>query len=83
MAGSYNDIVNKDGSLKSDMVIDLMFEDGDYVVDTIKELYGMIWYLAYVLNVSDVYGNAKDAVEEARTFYEEGLKISPSNLLKE
>jgi len=49
MAGSYNDIVNNDGSLKSDMVIDLMFEDGDYVVETIKELYGMIWYLAYVL----------------------------------
>jgi len=72
MAGSYKDIVNKDGSLKDDMVIDLMFEDGDYVVETIKEMYAMIWYLARKVERLEGYDGETYAVAEALFNYEEG-----------
>lgn len=78
MAGSYNHIIDKDGGLsKGRDVLDMLDTGGD-VFEAIEELYGMIWYLAQQSILSETYSTTKDAVEDSRIFYQEGLRISPT-----
>ena len=83
MAGSFNHIVDIDGGLFSDMGIVAMLDTGVDVFETIEQMYGMIWYMAYALEAADAYENRKDAIDEARVFYKEGLNISPTKRYKE
>lgn len=83
MAGSYNHIVDKYGRLRPQQEIVDMLGNGGDGFEVIEEMYSMIWYLGYLLKVSEVYGTAKDAVDEAHTFYKEGLKLSPSTQYKD
>jgi hypothetical protein len=71
MAGSYGHVVQKDGNLASNSRVVGMLENGGDVFECVEEMYGMIWYLA-----SQQYGREKQAVEDARKNYKEGLKIA-------
>lgn len=82
MAGSYNHVVDDNGGLLSNERVNGMLENGGDVFEAVEEMYGMIWYLAYQLESSDGYENRNDAIEEAREFYKEGLKLSPTKRYK-
>jgi hypothetical protein len=72
MAGGYGHVVQKDGNLVSDIRIPEMLDTGGDVVETIREMYGMIWYLAGTHSPD----REKAVIEDARHNYQQGLKIA-------
>jgi hypothetical protein len=74
MAGSYGHIVQKDGNLRAPLMISNILEDGGDVVETVEEMYGMIWFLIHE-NVK-WSGREKQMIQEARRHYQEGLKFA-------
>lgn len=76
MAGSFNHVVDKQGVLRKNSLLDHM---GD-AAEAIEEMYGMIWYLADII-ANEQSGSAADAslyVEDARQNYKKGLEVAPS-----
>lgn len=74
MAGSYNHIVDEQGRLIGPMEMAQMLDTGGDVYETIREMFGMIWYLAE--ESTDGF-NSPAAVEAAERNYKEGLALSP------
>jgi hypothetical protein len=72
MAGSYNHATTDDGRLRSPETMSVATETPGDAYETIKEMYGMIWYLANGLPV---------LVEDARRNYRSGLLLSPGHEL--
>jgi hypothetical protein len=72
MAGSYNHVVNDNGTLASNKWIAGMVENGGDMYETIEEMYGMIWELAASIDPIDPAPH----VERARQQYKTGLAIS-------
>lgn len=70
MAGSYKHCVNDEGQFIGTAYLDHL---GD-AYEALEEMYGMIWFLA---------GAGAENVEEARSNYKEGLRISPGVKLEE
>jgi len=68
MAGSYNHAVAVDGRLRNERNMTIATETQGDAYETIEEMYGMIWYLA---------GGSPDRVEVARTYWQDGIVISP------
>lgn len=88
MAGSYNHVVEDDGSLLPNTApfgIG-MLENGGDVFEAVEEMYGMIWFLADELSHCYPHNMNEDGVpglvEEARQNYREGLKKSPTKRYK-
>jgi hypothetical protein len=88
MAGSYNHVVKKDGSLlKPERVCGMLDSYSGDVFEAVEEMYGMIWYLAealshcYPWNLED--GGVPHIVEEARQNYRRGLQMSPTKRYQE
>lgn len=86
MAGSYNHVVEDDGSLASNETVAGMLENGGDVFEAVEQMYGMIWYLAERLNANLPAGapafrdlDRLDLVEEARKNYQQGLRWSPTD----
>jgi hypothetical protein len=83
MAGSYNHVVNDDGTLKSNEALVNSLETGGDVYEAIEEMYGMIWWLANKLDESlpSMFGphDTPFIVEQARLMHHEGLEISAAN----
>lgn len=91
MAGSFNHIVNKDtGALRSNASALSMLDchHGD-VFEALEEMYGMIWYLAWVGALGMIPGGmgtdddirpiAMEGIETARVNYRDGLAYSPTS----
>jgi len=80
MAGSYENVTTGSGSLmnQKNILESLDIPVGGDAYEAIEEMYGMIWYLAGKLVEAEVYSDPLDAVEEASTFHEDGLKESPT-----
>jgi hypothetical protein len=76
MAGSYNHIVTSHGNLVSNERFVQMVENLGDAYETVEEMYGMIWWLAYVSNLD---APAEEVVEIARQNYEDGLKLAKAN----
>lgn len=77
MAGSYNHVVTNSGNLASNERVVDMLENGGDVFEAVEEMFGMIWYLAGKLVPDDENADAvKEAVEDARQGYKEGLELS-------
>jgi hypothetical protein len=74
MAGSYGQIVQKDGNLASNRRVAEMLENDDDVFETVEEMYGMIWFL--VGNNPQWAGREKAMIHEARRDYRQGLKVA-------
>lgn len=87
MAGSYNHVVKKDGSLmKADRALRQLDCYHNDAFETIEEMYGMIWYLARDLDNELPHagpGSIAELVEKARQNYKIGLEISPTPRYKE
>lgn len=84
MAGSYNHIVNEDGSLKTDREIYNNLDNaGDYI-ECITEMYGMIWWLADVHaqgildNPDDHHSVSQALVNASQKHHQIGLRHSPN-----
>lgn len=79
MAGSYNHVVKKDGSLQKPERVCSMLEcmSGD-VYEAVEEMYGMIWYLADRLALNSYMTDTAEWVETARLNYKLGLALSPT-----
>lgn len=86
MAGSYNHVVEDDGSLlptTAPFGIG-MLENGGDVFEAVEEMYGMIWYLANIPLIGKHLGEVPlDLVELARQNYREGLRLSPTERYQE
>jgi hypothetical protein len=79
MAGSYEHVTEKDGSLSTNNSMYNMLDNIGDVYETVEEMYGMIWYLANRLDeLLPGSGDLKDIVEEARQNYELGISYSPT-----
>jgi len=77
MAGSYMHVVTNTGRLKSNERMVKSLETGGDMFEAVEELYGMIWYLAGELVPDKEDAEAvKEAVEDARKLYQDGLKLS-------
>lgn len=74
MAGSYGHVVQKDGNLRAGLAISNALDTGGDVVETVEQMYGMIWYLVHA-NVK-WSGQEKAIIEEARRNYQTGLKVA-------
>lgn len=87
MAGSYNHVIEDDGSLSSNETVVGMLENGGDVFEAIEEMYGMIWELADVIvwetGTPGDMEQLKERVELARLNYKEGLKKSPTKRYQE
>jgi len=87
MAGSYNHVVKKDGSLlKSDRVQGMLECTSGDVFECVEEMYGMIWYLAFRLDAylpNQTEGSVAGLVEDARRNYRMGLQFSPTRRYKD
>lgn len=87
MAGSYNHVIEDDGSLSDNETVVGMLENGGDVYEAIEEMYGMIWELADALVwETGIPGNVeqlKERVELARVNYKEGLIKSPTQRYRE
>lgn len=82
MAGSYNHVITNSGQLRNRLnVLDMLDARGcPDVYEAIKELYGMIWYLANLVDGDGRYEGLMtkaQIVEEARQNYKDGLELSP------
>ncbi len=73
MAGSYGHIIQKDGNLRSNSQITQSLGNGGDVFEAVEEMYGMIWFLA-----GTYLGREKQMVEDARKYYQQGLKTAKS-----
>ena len=86
MAGSYNHVARKDGSLDTNSGICglPLLDNGGDVYETIEQMYGMIWWLAGRLAEAPYEysglpeDDIKELVEQARKNYEQGLRRSPT-----
>lgn len=90
MAGSYNHVVNNDGTLMDNdrmMISGAMIENLGDAYEAIEEMYGMIWFLAHQAVAPHIpleqfqylhYARemVKDIVETARQNYKDGLEVS-------
>lgn len=87
MAGSYNAVVTKNGNLKSNESLIESLETGGDTFEAVEELYGMIWFLAWMAVAPHLDINqfksleyaremVKDLVEHARQNYDSGLAVS-------
>jgi len=87
VAGSYNHVVNNDGTLGSNEFVVGMLENGGDVYEAVEEMYGMIWVLAWQAAAPHVSfdffkslefsrESVKDIVEFARQNYKDGLEAS-------
>lgn len=87
MAGSYGQIIQKDGNLASNERVAECLETGGDVFECVEEMYGMIWFLAHLGVAPHVAieefeslqfsrEGIKDMVETARRNYQEGLKVA-------
>lgn len=85
MAGSYKDLVDKDGHLKP--ADDMTAQETAEAYEVIAELYGMVWWLAHQCVAPHIHPEAlhsleffresmKDVVEAARQNNDEGVEIS-------
>ena len=86
MAGSYDHVTKSNGALRKpqDLLDMLDCSSGD-VYEAIEEMYGMIWYLGWVIAM-DQSGNQADPalyVEAAREEYKTGLVESPTKRFQE
>jgi hypothetical protein len=87
MAGSYQHVVEH-GALLSNEEVNGMLENGGDVYEAVKQMYGMIWYLADALATQVAYQNAPNLsaksalraayVEAAERQYKNGLALSPT-----
>lgn len=87
MAGSYNHVVTNKGNLDSNERVVGMLETGGDVFEAVKDMYGMIWWLAKQ-NVGglDINGDpvstevmaerTKEWVEKAQQNSKQGLTIA-------
>lgn len=78
MAGSYNHCVDEHGRLLSNsdmMITGAMIENLGDAYEAIEEMYGMIWFLAVMIQDAPAMSPA-DLVEHARQNYKAGLKLS-------
>lgn len=72
MAGSYGHVTNNEaGQLLSNQDVADMLENGGDVYEAVRQMYGMIWYLA---------DGSWNNVEQARMNYKTGLEMSPGVL---
>lgn len=74
MAGGFGHVVQKDGNLASWQRVTESLDTPTEVFDTVREMYGMIWFLAG--NNPSWIGREKQIIENARNQYKEGLKIA-------
>lgn len=80
MAGSYNHVTDDDSSLAPNAYIRERLDTMGDAIETIEELYGMIWYLASVGKYHAKLGSASpvEIVEDARENFKLGLEASPT-----
>lgn len=73
MAGSYHHATTKSGKLRSNETFVEMVENLGDAYETVEELYGMIWYLAWYMRGEDADSRA-EIVERARQNFREGIE---------
>lgn len=87
MAGSYRHVVTRNGNLKSNEALIESLETGGDVFETVEELYGMVWFLAWqsaapglglteFKNLQYAREMVKHMVEAARRHHTLGLQAS-------
>lgn len=76
MTGSWKHFTNGQGRF----IGSSMLENGGDVVEALEEAYGMVWYLASLVEENEPY--TARMVEEARQRYKEGLQVSPGFTLR-
>lgn len=79
MAGSYNHAVDRDtGQLRNSQHMLIATDTHGDAYETIEEMFGMIWYLASLLEVASDGEVLRSAwVAGARANYRAGLALSP------
>lgn len=82
MAGSYNHVIDNKGDLLNNdrmMISGAMIENLGDAYEAIEEMYGMIWWLANLVEGSTP---PEIHVEKARQNYTVGLKLAQQNTNK-
>jgi hypothetical protein len=75
MAGGYNHIVTRKGNLVSNETFVGMIENLGDAYEMAEEMYGMIWFLAHMVQDAPAMTPAQ-LVEQARQHYKEGLALA-------
>jgi hypothetical protein len=75
MAGGYNHIVTNKGNLVSNERFVGMIENLGDAYEMAEEMYGMIWFLAYMVQDAPAMTPA-ELVEHARQNHQAGLKLA-------
>ena len=78
MAGSYNHCITDEGKLRSPESLARMLENGGDVFEAVEEMYGMIWFLASMVQDAPAMP-PEELVEHARQNYPEGLELARQN----
>jgi hypothetical protein len=79
MPGSYNHIITDTGQLISNEEFPKMIENLEDAYETIREMYGMIWWLAALAGLEDPAWPdlaAAVVVERARQNYQTGIELA-------
>ena len=76
MAGSYLHVIELDGSLSSNEMVNRMLENGGDVYEAVEQMYGMIWYLAAMRIDNSL--SPEEAIAHAQKYYKQGIQVSPT-----
>ena len=80
MAGSYSHATTNNGRLRSNQSFPQLVENLGDAYETVEEMYGMIHYLASMverLSPAEYPKTHEQIVEEARKNYRRGIQMSP------
>lgn len=75
MAGSYHHVVDDQGRLLGPEDLDQVLDTGGDVYEAVREMFGMIWFLADKVMVPGQ--DIADTVKAASMWHQEGLRLSP------